>query len=101
MKMAKSFPCTKCGACCRRAHSIGGFLYADHYRGGCIMLINNECNIYNGRPPICSIDEMKEATSPNTTQKAYYKETAEICNIMIRADRMDEAYLVNLKQFED
>ena len=96
-----TFPCTKCGACCRRAHLIGGFLYADYKKGGCIMLVNNICNIYKDRPPICSIDNVRKILYSTENQTTYYKETALLCNKMIKEDNMDKKYFVNLKQFEE
>lgn len=64
-----SFPCTKCGACCRFSVKLFKDLSRypeDHpfhfpYKekdGACEMLIDNKCSVYERRPRICSIDEM-------------------------------------------
>lgn len=41
-----TFPCEKCGACCRAIK--------------CVHLKLNRCEIYEHRPSICRVDEMVE-----------------------------------------
>lgn len=95
------FPCTKCGACCRRAHLIQPFRYGDRIHGGCIMLNENTCDIYKDRPLICNIQKMKDLLFPDLTEKEHYKNNAIICNKWIKKDGMDNKYLIDMKQFED
>ena len=47
-----AFPCTKCGACCRRAPQTGWVPAAEN--GHCLHLQDdNTCGIYETRPQIC------------------------------------------------
>ena len=51
-----TFPCTKCGACCRRAHLVTPFKYGDRVNGGCTFLLkDNTCEVYDKRPLVCSV----------------------------------------------
>ena|SRR3989304_9938126 len=95
-----AFPCTKCGACCKRAHLIDTFEYADKEKGGCKMLVGSICSIYNFRPLICNINEVKDLLLPGLSYKDYYKIAANVCNELIEKDKIDKKYLINLKQFE-
>ena len=96
------FPCTKCGACCRRAHLVQPFLWGDCIHGGCIMLsADNLCEVYKSRPLICNIEKSKELLYPDKDMSKHYKDSAEICNRFIKEDGMDEKYLIDMKQFED
>lgn len=61
-----NFPCTKCGACCRRAREYllpPGFWH----NGACRFLRGDECSIYETRPKICRV-------------KTRFRENAAICN---------------------
>lgn len=95
------FPCTQCGACCRRVHRIPFFKYADKTHGGCTKLVNNKCSIYEERPTVCSIDKMRSLMRPYIDKMRDYRETAVICNKMIADDKLDKKYLVNMSIFED
>ena len=95
------FRCTRCGACCRRAHLIPFFKYADFIRCGCTMLCKNICNIYTSRPDICNVKKVNKKFFPNQSQKEYYRETASLCNQFIEEDGMDKRYLINLEQFKE
>ena len=96
-----NFPCTNCGACCRRAHLVKDFNYSNKIKGGCIYLTENLCEIYDNRPLICNMAEVKKVIFPNISQKEYYRISGAICNELIKKDEMDSKYLVDLKQFED
>ena len=77
------FPCTKCGACCRRVR--------------CEMLCDNLCMVYDKRPLICNIDDAVSLLYPDKDINEYYRESAIACNIMIKEDRMDKKYLIDIK----
>jgi Fe-S-cluster containining protein len=67
------FPCTCCGACCRRLWLMNdevlkknGLSVNEH--GHCTRLrSDNLCSIYDHRPEICRV-------------RSHFKETAEVCN---------------------
>ena len=89
-----SYPCTKCGACCRRAGMVR--LPVDE-RGWCLDLNEDgTCSIYETRPDVCRIDVMSKINFPNSTLDEYYAVAAEICNTWITEDKMPEEYLVQL-----
>ena len=95
------FPCTKCGACCKRAHLIENFQYVDYKNTGCKKLNDNKCSIYLNRPFICNMEKVRNLLFSNIKLKEYYKISAIICNKLMQEDKMDESYLIDLKQFED
>ena len=91
------FPCTKCGACCRKAWMIkdqfkeaGIALHAD---GSCTLLIDNKCSIYKMRPSFCRIDGQKP---DHMTKEQYYDNTANFCNFFQEVEHMPQRYRVKL-----
>lgn len=54
----QSFPCTKCGQCCRNVHLADQTKYLDRGDGSCINYCDTDklCLVYNSRPDICRID---------------------------------------------
>jgi Fe-S-cluster containining protein len=70
------FPCTGCGACCRRVGlmvdgvrkqqypdgTIGKLVQEFPYKydenGKCEMLVDNKCTAYEDRPLICRVDDL-------------------------------------------
>lgn len=95
-----NFPCTKCGACCRRAYLLPYFQYTNLETGCCSKLENNLCSIYKDRPFICQINESKKIFFSRNLKK-YYKLNALMCNSFIIEDKMNSYYLIDLAQFED
>lgn len=95
-----NFPCTKCGACCRRSYLLPFFIYTDIKTGICSKLENNLCSIYYQRPDICNINKINVLSFKGTLQE-YYKVSAVMCNKFIKEDKMDKTYLINLHQFKD
>ena len=56
-----SFPCTKCGACCRSVHGTP----LDRGDGACVHLgEDNACRVYDERPEVCRVDEARPADVP-------------------------------------
>jgi len=88
------FPCSACGACCRR---IGWMpeeelekhgLVADA-TGACINLLpDNSCEIYEERPDICRVDVAVKESGEDEIE--YYRENIEICNQWMDEDGMSE-----------
>jgi Fe-S-cluster containining protein len=77
--MTGDFPCTSCGACCKR---IGSFEGGEDFRlsnGSCKHLTKeNLCGIYETRPEMCRIKKRAEKSSVST--KLYFKYFASVCN---------------------
>lgn len=99
--MEKSyFPCTSCGCCCRRidllstlpetkdVNNILYFPYNDIGNGVCENLIDgNRCNIYETRPYICSIENMKNHF--DLPEEEYLAIAINHCNLMMDKDNID------------
>lgn len=76
------FPCTACGACCRRIAGIAELAEFDNGNGICKYLdSHNRCAIYAKRPEICRVDV------------SYTKKFAKYCS-------KQEFYTLNLKACE-
>lgn len=88
------FPCTKCGACCRRAKIVidelakNGieFPYKARANGECEMLEDNKCKVYENRPDVCKLDVMAKIL--HMKKETYYKLTAIECNKMMDEDNI-------------
>lgn len=56
MKYRMKFPCSKCGACCRKIGKI--YPELEGPSGACIYLSeDNLCSIYPDRPLLCNVDK--------------------------------------------
>lgn len=89
-----SFPCNKCGACCRMAWvstelQSWGWVLPD---GSCKHLLpDNTCDIYETRPEACRIDARKPHWVP---EEVYHKVQKIVCNyLMDRLGAPDERFL--------
>lgn len=88
-----NFPCSECGACCRRAGRVPGFPEPVDSNGHCVHLTDdNRCGIYEDRPDICRIDVMAEQSDMSMDQ--YYRATKEACNRMQVQDRQDRSFRI-------
>lgn len=87
-----SFNCTKCGACCRRAFLLPGFIYPVKPDGSCSKLVNNQCSVYETRPDVCRHGHSREVLGMSSDE--YDRLTANLCNRMQVADGMDESWRV-------
>lgn len=109
----KSFPCSGCGACCKRIDKIEEFLesqgvekgdklYFPHKHdetGRCEMLQeDNTCKVYEDRPLICNVDKLRYMSG--MSKKKFYALNISACNVMIKEDGLDEKYLINVKKQE-
>ena len=92
MNKKLDFPCTSCGACCRRAYTVPGwpreFLQES---GACVFLENNLCSIYESRPDICRIGF--SLASSGLTEKEYILKTAQICNKLMEEDGIVDKFI--------
>lgn len=75
------FPCTSCGACCRRVHLVPKFPEPIKSDGSCIHLKDdNTCAIYDTRPLICNIDKFFDAVlSDKMERKEFYDMNMKVC----------------------
>ena len=89
------FPCTQCGACCKRAGATG--LMPSKEDGSCIYLNkDNTCSIYHQRPDVCNIDKMRRKQT-KLSKKEYYRLSAKICNHFIKEDNLDDKYKIDVE----
>lgn len=97
-----SFPCTGCGACCRRIGDAKDILntkpeYAFPYSwdetGRCEMLgDDNKCKVYDDRPTICSVDKMSKFYK--MSKKKFYKLNIKGCHALMKLDGIFEQYRI-------
>jgi Fe-S-cluster containining protein len=90
-----AYPCTGCGACCRRVHFIPQwpkeFIKED---GSCVYLKeDNSCAIYEQRPSICRVDEMMKKFEME--KEEFYSINIEICNNWMEEDGMTHLKIEN------
>jgi Fe-S-cluster containining protein len=103
-----SFPCTGCGACCKRINNLEAhivkddpehmlyFPYSWDENGVCenLNLEDNSCNVYETRPTMCNIDKMFQFVQNGMSKKEYYNVNIFLCNKMIEEDGLDEKFKV-------
>ena len=104
MRRKLKFQCTECGACCRRAGKLGMPTKED---GSCIYLNDkNRCDIYEIRPAICSVDKTFDVLKKQTilpadlTLKEFYIINNKECNKMIKKDKLNKKYLIDLDEYD-
>jgi len=82
------FPCTSCGACCRRAHLVPDFPEPVKEDGSCTHLKKgNTCAIYETRPLICRVDDMYEQFFKEKVSKEdFYEANLATCRMLQKED---------------
>jgi Fe-S-cluster containining protein len=102
-KIMNNFPCTGCGACCRRIKSaVSNFMdaginmefpYQWDENGVCEMLTeDNKCSVYEDRPLICNIEKFAEVF--DIDKQKFFIENIAACNILIKEDNLPEEFLI-------
>lgn len=92
------FPCSGCGACCRRVWWIGPEALESHglsmkEDGSCTNLLSdNSCAIYESRPDICRVDAQADKFDMDT--KEYYLENIALCNQWMDEDDMSHLKII-------
>lgn len=83
------FPCTKCGACCRRITRVDPS-WPKREDGACFFLREDDsCGIYEERPLLCRVN----ALLPDGVDMAdWHNLNATICNMWQEEDGMDKKY---------
>ncbi len=103
-KKPLTFICSACAACCKRAGTIPGFPEPVDAQGVCLHLqADGRCSIYEQRPLICRVDKLYKVLGydQKMSLKDYYIYNNTICNEWIRADQLDEKYLINYQDYND
>ena len=98
------FICTQCGACCRRAGDWGGAKYGLPIKedGSCGHLKNNMCSIYDKSPDVCSVKKLGKKLINNITPnklKNWYIYNSKLCNKMIKEEKLDKKYLIDITKY--
>lgn len=98
-----AYPCTKCGACCRRIDQVvlGAtgvpevledalkFPYEWDDTGRCSQLsATNECMVYETRPRICRVEEMLAITGITL------EDNIKVCNMLMDWDHMPKHFRI-------
>jgi Fe-S-cluster containining protein len=90
------FPCSQCGACCRRVGKFKDFPEPVRRDGSCSHLQeDNSCAIYETRPLVCRITEGHRVFFPELSEKDYLEGNIKACNEMIIQDGLDAKYLIS------
>lgn len=108
--MVTAFPCTGCGACCRRVGSIldgdregldavtreavDAFPYGVLPDGSCEQFDGLLCKVYADRPLLCRVDDMAKARG--WPQADAWAVNAAVCNAMQEHDGIPRRYRVKL-----
>ena len=97
------FPCTECGACCRRVGTTAqGLLPTKEDGETCLYLEGNLCSIYENRPDICNLSVMYDKHKlsgllpKSASKRDYYKLAAKLCNVFIEEDDLDDKYKMDV-----
>ncbi len=105
------FPCTGCGACCRKIrdiledpeqlkpfpvlyNAVKEFPYDANEDGSCTMLKGNLCSVYDDRPLLCNIKKLGELSGYH--ESTWYSLNALTCNTLIEDAGLDESYFVTI-----
>ncbi len=94
-----SFPCSKCGECCK---NIKGISLLDSYHSGdgiCYFFsVQKGCLIYKERPDVCRIDDgFIKFFSNQLSLDDYYRKNALMCNQLQENAGLDISYRVTIK----
>jgi len=100
-----NFPCTGCGACCRRINLAVLFhnvkdkshpLYFPHKwdaHGRCQMLdSDNKCKVYSNRPLICDIKKYAEYMGHDV--KKFFELNISACNKLMDEDGLPLSFRI-------
>lgn len=112
-----TFPCTGCGACCRKVgvmvdrvrqeeqypegtigRLVQDFPFNYSESGSCEMLIDGKCSIYSERPLICRVDELGFKLGLN--QIEWYKENVESCHDLMEEEGILDKYRITWQEEE-
>ncbi len=93
------FSCTKCGICCQNISQISELKNYDLGDGTCkyFNILSQECDIYDTRPTVCSIDKMYEVLyAKHFTKQEFYSLNSKACNLMQEENGIDTKYRMKI-----
>jgi len=95
------FICSQCSACCRSVGMMDPEVHGlpSKADGSCAHLVGNLCSIHEDRPDICRIEKLRNK-KPDQTVKEYYIEATKACHTLIDLHGMDEAYKVDISEYD-
>lgn len=77
------FECDRCGLCCRLIGNVPQLMHFDRGDGVCVHLTpENLCDIYEGRPEVCSVERMYSRFSSQLTKEEYLEAMMRSCAIL-------------------
>lgn len=87
-----SFPCDRCGACCRHLELSPLYKDLDRGDGVCKYLSGNLCSIYETRPLLCRVDDCYTAFFKGQySLYDYYELNQKACNKIKQLDERKES----------
>lgn len=95
MENEVTFGCTSCGACCRKAVSMG--LMPTKDGTNCYFQVispegKSTCSIYEIRPPLCRVDD--GILPRDTDLVSWHKKVGKRCNELQAAEGLDDSWRV-------
>lgn len=101
-----TFPCTSCGACCRRINIAVKNFYTDDpnnplyfpyswdENGVCENLTDdNKCKVYNNRPLLCNVEKFGEFIG--VEKDAFFDYNIRACNALMDEDNLPLELRIN------
>jgi Fe-S-cluster containining protein len=104
------FPCTGCGACCRKVGVMINKARSEEYEegtigrlvqefpfqynesGACAMLIDGKCSVYEDRPLICRVEDLGFKLGVN--QRDWYKDNIVSCHELMEEEGILDKYRI-------
>lgn len=88
-EVRRPFPCTGCGACCRRIGLLPETRYLDRGDGACRYFddAQKSCGIYEHRPLICRVEQYYDAHfAQSYSWDKFVELNLEVCNQLAAQD---------------
>ena len=75
-----TFPCFRCGQCCRMLKTVPSLASYDRGDGACRHLNGNLCAIYPDRPEVCDVARMyRSHFSDRMTEAEFIEANLAVC----------------------
>jgi len=85
----QTFPCNKCGLCCKKVHQAPETRFLDRGDGTCrhYDVEDKVCGIYDQRPDICRVDKQYELIySERYSWEEFVTANVEVCSLLQAQD---------------
>jgi Fe-S-cluster containining protein len=88
-----TFPCIKCGLCCRALKNVSAATEYNRGDGVCKYLDGNLCSVYTERPLLCNVEGMYQAYFKDSMDEdTFFKMNLNACiEIAKRCDNKEVA----------